>query len=92
VLVQILAFLFASMVKAEINQQPASSSSSSTIKRKKFDDDEQNGNKKKPRTRVSYSCGECHRRKQKVRHPSFPSFTMLILLTFSVIDKCPALM
>ncbi|KAI0068725.1 hypothetical protein BV25DRAFT_1792088 [Artomyces pyxidatus] len=34
------------------------------MKRKKLDDDEQS-NSKKARTRVSYSCGECHRRKQK---------------------------
>ncbi|KAI0268275.1 fungal-specific transcription factor domain-containing protein [Gloeopeniophorella convolvens] len=35
-----------------------------SMKRKKFDEDDLNGSKK-ARTRVSYSCGECHRRKQK---------------------------
>jgi len=34
------------------------------MKRKKLDDDDLNGSKK-ARSRVSYSCGECHRRKQK---------------------------
>ncbi|KDQ12694.1 hypothetical protein BOTBODRAFT_34149 [Botryobasidium botryosum FD-172 SS1] len=38
-------------------------SSSPTMKRKS--DDAQASGKKKPRTRVSYSCSECHRRKQK---------------------------
>ncbi|KAJ4478167.1 fungal-specific transcription factor domain-containing protein [Lentinula aciculospora] len=36
----------------------------STSKRKKLDDDELTGNSKK-RNRVSFSCSECHRRKQK---------------------------
>ncbi|KAF9075739.1 fungal-specific transcription factor domain-containing protein [Rhodocollybia butyracea] len=35
------------------------------VKRKKLDDDEPNGTSKKQRTRVSFSCFECHRRKQK---------------------------
>jgi hypothetical protein len=34
-------------------------------KRKKLDDSEQSGSSKKQRTRVSYACQECHRRKQK---------------------------
>ncbi|KAJ3736301.1 fungal-specific transcription factor domain-containing protein [Lentinula guzmanii] len=36
----------------------------SSAKRKKLDDDEPNGTNKK-RNRVSFSCSECHRRKQK---------------------------
>ncbi|KAG9317669.1 hypothetical protein JVU11DRAFT_1880 [Chiua virens] len=34
-------------------------------RRKTEDDDSPNPQGKKPRTRVSFSCGECHRRKQK---------------------------
>ncbi|KAJ7180125.1 fungal-specific transcription factor domain-containing protein [Mycena crocata] len=34
-------------------------------KRKKDDDDDLNAPTKKQRTRVSFSCGECHRRKQR---------------------------
>ncbi|KAL6309700.1 hypothetical protein BKA93DRAFT_722963 [Sparassis latifolia] len=33
--------------------------------RRKSEDEDPNRISKKPRTRVSYSCGECHRRKQK---------------------------
>ncbi|OBZ70156.1 putative transcriptional regulatory protein C1F7.11c [Grifola frondosa] len=33
--------------------------------RRKSEDEDSNRISKKPRTRVSYSCGECHRRKQK---------------------------
>ncbi|KAG8218858.1 hypothetical protein J3R82DRAFT_4537 [Butyriboletus roseoflavus] len=37
------------------------------LKRRKTDDDDSsNPQSKKARTRVSFSCGECHRRKQKV--------------------------
>ncbi|KAH7914171.1 fungal-specific transcription factor domain-containing protein [Hygrophoropsis aurantiaca] len=39
---------------------------SSSLKRRKTEDDESDTlQAKKPRTRVSFSCGECHRRKQK---------------------------
>ncbi|KAL5488211.1 hypothetical protein ACEPAI_6319 [Sanghuangporus weigelae] len=60
------------MIKTEHPIQPAVRptppiSASSSSKRKIKDDTDQPGQvtKKKPRTRVSYSCGECHRRKQK---------------------------
>ncbi|EJD00992.1 uncharacterized protein FOMMEDRAFT_169200 [Fomitiporia mediterranea MF3/22] len=60
------------MVKTEPPIQPAvhptpPNSASASAKRKPKDDPDQPGQatKKKPRTRVSYSCGECHRRKQK---------------------------
>ncbi|KAN0131329.1 Fungal specific transcription factor domain containing protein [Lactarius tabidus] len=46
------------------NETPARMSSLPPLKRKKLDDDDFNGSKK-ARNRVSYSCGECHRRKQK---------------------------
>ncbi|KAI6119296.1 fungal-specific transcription factor domain-containing protein [Pisolithus croceorrhizus] len=37
-----------------------------TSKKRKMEDEELDGQQgKKPRTRVSFSCGECHRRKQK---------------------------
>ncbi|KAF7775966.1 transcriptional regulator family: Fungal Specific TF [Agaricus bisporus var. burnettii] len=42
----------------------SSQSQSSLAKRKKQEDDTLQANKKQ-RTRVSFSCGECHRRKQK---------------------------
>ncbi|VDB85390.1 unnamed protein product [Peniophora sp. CBMAI 1063] len=45
---------------------PGTPSSLSTKRKKQpTDDEEGQGGNKKPRTRVSYSCGECHRRKQK---------------------------
>ncbi|KDQ64551.1 hypothetical protein JAAARDRAFT_28196 [Jaapia argillacea MUCL 33604] len=54
------------MVKsASNNTPPVSASGSATGKRKKEEDDAGGSSLKKPRTRVSYSCGECHRRKQK---------------------------
>ncbi|SJL02129.1 uncharacterized protein ARMOST_05453 [Armillaria ostoyae] len=40
------------------------STQSNPVKRKKVDDDDSNPASKK-RSRVSFSCGECHRRKQK---------------------------
>ncbi|KAF5388032.1 hypothetical protein D9615_000457 [Tricholomella constricta] len=43
----------------------ASSQPPASAKRKKFDDDDLGVSSKKQRTRVSFSCGECHRRKQK---------------------------
>ncbi|KAF8076452.1 fungal-specific transcription factor domain-containing protein [Lyophyllum atratum] len=44
----------------------ASSSHPPSSKRKKFDDEDlASVSSKKQRTRVSFSCGECHRRKQK---------------------------
>ncbi|EIM88461.1 uncharacterized protein STEHIDRAFT_95677 [Stereum hirsutum FP-91666 SS1] len=44
----------------------AAPSPEGSMKRKKTeDDDDSSGANKKSRTRVSYSCGECHRRKQK---------------------------
>ncbi|KIK68090.1 hypothetical protein GYMLUDRAFT_36919 [Collybiopsis luxurians FD-317 M1] len=47
-------------------QYPSTSSLPvSATKRKKLDEEEQNGSSKKQRTRVSFSCSECHRRKQK---------------------------
>ncbi|KAI9508928.1 hypothetical protein F5148DRAFT_997334 [Russula earlei] len=46
------------------NESPGQTSPPPSMKRKKLDDDDLNGSKK-ARTRVSYSCGECHRRKQK---------------------------
>ncbi|KAG0709689.1 fungal-specific transcription factor domain-containing protein [Suillus ampliporus] len=44
-----------------------STSESSSLKRRKTEDDDQADHiqAKKPRSRVSFSCGECHRRKQK---------------------------
>ncbi|KAF9534276.1 hypothetical protein CPB83DRAFT_843977 [Crepidotus variabilis] len=51
-----------SMVK---NSDYPSPDSEPLGKRKKLDDDFSNGPLKKQRTRVSFSCGECHRRKQK---------------------------
>ncbi|KAI5124904.1 hypothetical protein M0805_007332 [Coniferiporia weirii] len=56
------------MVKSEPPaQQAAHHPVTLSAKRKKQDDFDQasQASKKKPRTRVSYSCGECHRRKQK---------------------------
>ncbi|TDL29590.1 hypothetical protein BD410DRAFT_780039 [Rickenella mellea] len=53
------------MVKTSDNSAVQSQLESPSSKRKKPDDHEPNGIKKKARTRVSYSCGECHRRKQK---------------------------
>ncbi|KAH8113278.1 fungal-specific transcription factor domain-containing protein [Phellopilus nigrolimitatus] len=58
------------MVKSEPPIQPSVQHIpplSTSTKRKKQDDYDLPGqlSKKKPRTRVSYSCGECHRRKQK---------------------------
>ncbi|KAI0318688.1 fungal-specific transcription factor domain-containing protein [Amylostereum chailletii] len=51
---------------AKSNSSPDPAQQSSAVKRKKTDDDDDNLNgSKKARTRVSYSCGECHRRKQK---------------------------
>ncbi|TFK43482.1 nuclear protein [Crucibulum laeve] len=41
------------------------SSSISSTKRKKLEDEPNGLSSKKQRTRVSFSCGECHRRKQK---------------------------
>ncbi|KAH9943451.1 uncharacterized protein BXZ73DRAFT_40632 [Epithele typhae] len=41
------------------------SSSATPARRKSEEDLDSNRAHKKPRTRVSYSCGECHRRKQK---------------------------
>ncbi|KAI0004998.1 fungal-specific transcription factor domain-containing protein [Russula compacta] len=46
------------------NESPGQVSPQPPMKRKRLDDDDLNGSKK-ARTRVSYSCGECHRRKQK---------------------------
>lgn len=46
------------------DEPPARMSSLPPLKRKKLDDDDLSGSKK-ARNRVSYSCGECHRRKQK---------------------------
>ncbi|KAH9049062.1 fungal-specific transcription factor domain-containing protein [Lactarius hengduanensis] len=46
------------------DEPPAGMSPQPSLKRKKLDDDDLNGSKK-ARSRVSYSCGECHRRKQK---------------------------
>ncbi|KAI9574462.1 fungal-specific transcription factor domain-containing protein [Boletus coccyginus] len=44
----------------------SSGSEPTALKRRKTeDDDSSNPQAKKPRTRVSFSCGECHRRKQK---------------------------
>ncbi|KAL0574671.1 hypothetical protein V5O48_007287 [Marasmius crinis-equi] len=40
-------------------------SAAMSSKRKKLEDDEHGSMSKKQRTRVSFSCGECHRRKQK---------------------------
>ncbi|KAH7926754.1 hypothetical protein BV22DRAFT_1086232 [Leucogyrophana mollusca] len=51
-----------------MGKQPSSSTTteSSSLKRRKTEDDETDSiHAKKPRTRVSFSCGECHRRKQK---------------------------
>ncbi|KAJ7781184.1 hypothetical protein B0H16DRAFT_1497372 [Mycena metata] len=42
-----------------------SASSAGPSKRKSKDDDENAPSAKKQRTRVSFSCGECHRRKQR---------------------------
>ncbi|KAF9268017.1 hypothetical protein L218DRAFT_954410 [Marasmius fiardii PR-910] len=42
-----------------------SNSVSMSTKRKKSEEEEQGSMSKKQRTRVSFSCGECHRRKQK---------------------------
>ncbi|KZS97957.1 hypothetical protein SISNIDRAFT_436686 [Sistotremastrum niveocremeum HHB9708] len=47
-----------------VTQPESTSGSINPFKRKKTADDNQQI-KKKPRTRVSFSCGECHRRKQK---------------------------
>ncbi|KAK2466252.1 hypothetical protein APHAL10511_001894 [Amanita phalloides] len=50
------------MVKASTQTSP----NLSPFKRRKSEDDEANASvSKKQRTRVSFSCGECHRRKQK---------------------------
>ncbi|KAL1743733.1 hypothetical protein HDZ31DRAFT_83183 [Schizophyllum fasciatum] len=57
------------MVRSSMMLSPAELQSppSPTIsnKRKKEDEDGQGGQSKKQRTRVSFSCAECHRRKQK---------------------------
>ncbi|KAA1466416.1 hypothetical protein DENSPDRAFT_831235 [Dentipellis sp. KUC8613] len=48
-----------------LDLSPGGSVESSTKRKKPDDEDLHNSATKKPRTRVSYSCGECHRRKQK---------------------------
>ncbi|KZT20350.1 hypothetical protein NEOLEDRAFT_1140800 [Neolentinus lepideus HHB14362 ss-1] len=53
------------MVKTTNHTSPGGTPGAQSAKRKKEDDDAIVGSSKKPRTRVSYSCGECHRRKQK---------------------------
>ncbi|KAF8639847.1 hypothetical protein AX17_001102 [Amanita inopinata Kibby_2008] len=54
------------MVKAANQVSPRISAPSSSFKRRKSEDEDTNGMvTKKQRTRVSFSCGECHRRKQK---------------------------
>ncbi|KAK7470590.1 hypothetical protein VKT23_002014 [Stygiomarasmius scandens] len=51
---------------ASSHQSVLSPSSISSSKRKQLEDDEPGpASTKKQRTRVSFSCGECHRRKQK---------------------------
>ncbi|KAI0053555.1 hypothetical protein FA95DRAFT_1552041 [Auriscalpium vulgare] len=57
------------MVKSPTHSSPDGSlrqlsAQPTSLKRKKPDDDDLAGSRK-ARTRVSYSCGECHRRKQK---------------------------
>ncbi|KAH7887695.1 fungal-specific transcription factor domain-containing protein [Phlebopus sp. FC_14] len=48
------------------NNHPSAPAERTMLKRKKIEDDEVDTSQaKKPRTRVSFSCGECHRRKQK---------------------------
>ncbi|THH32913.1 hypothetical protein EUX98_g1303 [Antrodiella citrinella] len=53
------------MVKTVNPSTPDSSGTPGPTRRKADDDISNNRASKKPRTRVSYSCGECHRRKQK---------------------------
>ncbi|OAX36194.1 hypothetical protein K503DRAFT_321994 [Rhizopogon vinicolor AM-OR11-026] len=48
-----------------VRNTPSASDSSTLKKRKTEDDDTDHIQSKKSRTRVSFSCGECHRRKQK---------------------------
>ncbi|KAH9951597.1 hypothetical protein B0H21DRAFT_684345 [Amylocystis lapponica] len=52
------------MVK-NIHQLTPEDTSGPLFMRKKSEEEDSNRVSKKPRTRVSYSCGECHRRKQK---------------------------
>ncbi|TCD69670.1 hypothetical protein EIP91_006687 [Steccherinum ochraceum] len=53
------------MVKTTNPNTPDSSGTPAPSRRKADDDIPSSRAAKKPRTRVSYSCGECHRRKQK---------------------------
>ncbi|KAI0796681.1 fungal-specific transcription factor domain-containing protein [Abortiporus biennis] len=54
------------MVKPSSSSTPDGTPAPMSTLRRKADEDVQNTRaSKKPRTRVSYSCGECHRRKQK---------------------------
>lgn len=53
------------MVKPANHASPGGTPAGQSAKRKKEDDEGHAGSSKKARTRVSYSCGECHRRKQK---------------------------
>ncbi|KAJ8587412.1 hypothetical protein M405DRAFT_309583 [Rhizopogon salebrosus TDB-379] len=48
-----------------VRNTPSASESSTLKRRKTEDDDTDHIQVKKSRTRVSFSCGECHRRKQK---------------------------
>ncbi|KAJ7591047.1 hypothetical protein C8J56DRAFT_934541 [Mycena floridula] len=45
--------------------EPSQAESTSTKRRKLDDTETSHGSNKKQRTRISFSCGECHRRKQK---------------------------
>ncbi|KAI0921138.1 hypothetical protein AcV5_001168 [Taiwanofungus camphoratus] len=53
------------MVKSASRMTPEGTPGPTNGLRRKSEDEDSGRISKKPRTRVSYSCGECHRRKQK---------------------------
>ncbi|KAJ8086690.1 hypothetical protein PM082_005513 [Marasmius tenuissimus] len=78
------------MVKTT-NHIGESTAATMSSKRKKLEDDENSSISKKQRTRVSFSCGECHRRKQKAKTNTLSSRVLAdpttLLHSFSAIAK-----